>query len=93
MQLLLKLKIDNLYKSKDFTDMKSGEVTKGKWKIQTFDEFDTAEGKQMKLVDISIPEKLALTFKDKVNQSVTIPVRTYVSNGRVGYYGLDVEVR
>jgi len=89
MELQLKLKIDNLYLAKDFKDAKSGEVTKGKWKIQTFDEIETAQGKQMKLIDISIPEKLAVTFKDKINQEVTIPVGTFVSNGRIGYYGLD----
>ena len=90
MELLLKLKIDNLYKAKDFIDKKSGEVTKGKWKIQTFDEIETKEGIQMKLFDISIPEKLAVAFKNKKNEDVTIAVGTFVNNGRVGYYGLDV---
>ena len=90
MELLLKLNIANLYLAKDFKDTNSGEVTKGKWKIQTFDEIETAQGKQMKLIDISIPDKLAVTFKDKIKQDVVLKVGTYVSNGRVGYYGLEV---
>jgi len=56
----------------------------------SIDEIDTAQGKQMKLIDISIPEKLAVTFKDKIKQDVVLKVGTYVSNGRVGYYGLEV---
>ena len=91
MKLFLELKIDNLFKSKDFVDGKSGEVTKGKWKIQTLEDFDTAEGNQMKLFDISIPDALAITLKSQINKVVTIQVGTYSVNGKVGYYGLDLE--
>ena len=90
MKLTLEIKIENLYKAKDFKDEQSGEVTKGKWKIQTFDSIETAEGKQMKLFDVSIPEGTARLLKEKIGTVVKIPVGTYVSNGRVGYYGLDV---
>jgi hypothetical protein len=89
MELLAKLKIDNLYKAKDFKDKKTGEVTEGKWKIQTFEKVETEEGEQMKLLDISIPETVAKTLKDKVGQTVTIPIGTFIYNGRVGYYGLE----
>jgi len=88
MQLLAKVKIDNIYKSKDYVDKKSGETTAGKWKIQTFQDFETAEGKQMKLIDISVPDEMAKGLKDKVGQTVTIPVATFVSNNKVGYYGV-----
>ena len=91
MELLAKLKIDNLYKAKDFTDKDSGVVTKGKWKIQTFDMSEMVEGEQMRLLDVSIPDGTAHLLKDKMGTVVTIPVGTYVSNGRVGYYGLDLK--
>ena len=34
MELLAKVKIENMFKSKDFTDKKSGETKEGKWKIR-----------------------------------------------------------
>lgn len=88
MELLAKIKIDNVYKSKDFNDKKSGEVKVGKWKLQTFEEVETEQGVQMKLFDISVPEEVGLKFKDKIGDTVTIPVATYVNNGRIGFYGI-----
>jgi len=90
MELIAKVKIENIFKSKDYTDKKSGEVIKGKWKIQTFDKIETDEGVQMKLVDISIPDKLAEQLKEKVGQIVSIPVAVYNNNNKVGFYGLEV---
>jgi len=89
MELLAKVKLENLFKAKNFTDKKSGEVTEGKWKVQTFDNLETEQGTQMKLIDISIPVELAERLKDKIGQVVTIPVGTFVSNNRVGFYGLS----
>ena len=88
MELLAKLKVDNIYKSKDYLDKQSGETTPGKWKIQTFERVKSENGDQMKLIDISIPEDRVRDIKEKVGQVVTIPVATFVSNGRVGYYGI-----
>ena len=88
MELLAKLKVDNIYKSKDYLDKKTGETTPGKWKIQTFEKVETEQGEQMKLLDISIPEELSKTLKNKVGETVTIPVATFISNNRVGYYGI-----
>ncbi len=88
MELLAKVKIDNFYKAKDYTDKKTGETTAGKWKIQTFEKIETEEGEQMRLIDISVPEETAKSLKDKVGQTVTIPVATFVNNGKIGYYGV-----
>lgn len=86
MKLLIELKIDNLYKAKDFTDKKSGEVTPGKWKIQTFDKIKTEHGEQMKLIDISITDEYAKTVKQ--GETVIMPIGTFINNGRIGYYGI-----
>jgi len=88
MKLLAEIKIDNLYKAKDFVDKKTGETTEGKWKIQTFQKVESEQGEQMKLIDISIPDELAISLEKKKGEVVTIPVATYVSNGRVGFYGI-----
>jgi len=87
-KLQLELKIENIFKSKDFKDKKSGEVTQGKWKIQTFENIETEEGIQMKLFDISITDEYAEKVKNKKGETVTFPVRAYSSNGKIGYYGI-----
>jgi len=87
MEILAKFKIDNVFKAKDFTS-KEGEVKSGKWKLQTMEQIETEQGMQMKLFDISVPEEVGLKYKDKIGETVTIPVSTYVNNGRVGYYGI-----
>lgn len=88
MELIAKVKIENLFKAKDFTDKDTGNVQAGKWKIQSFENVETAEGIQMKLFDISIPDELAKTLKDKVGQIVNISVGTFISGNKVGFYGL-----
>jgi len=88
MILQLELKIENIFKAKDFTDKTSGEVTPSKWKIQTFDNVETENGEKMQLVDISVPDESYYKLKDSVGETVTIPVRTFVNKGRVGYYGI-----
>jgi len=88
MELLAKVKIENIFKAKDFTDKKSGEIKLGKWKIQTFDNIETDEGIQMKLVDISVTDEFAKSIQDKKGQTVTIPVGTFINNNRVGFYGI-----
>ena len=93
MELIAKVKIENLYKSKDFVDKKTGETSPGKWKIQTFDKIESEQGEQMKLIDISIPESLVDKVRDKVGQEVSIPVATFVSNNRVGFYGIEKEAK
>jgi len=89
MELLAKIKIDNIFKAKDFVDKKTGETTAGKWKIQTFDNVDSEQGQQMKLLDISIPDELAKSLEKKIGETVTIPVATFINNNRVGYYGIQ----
>ena len=88
MELLIKMKIENIFKAKDFEDKKSGEVKLSKWKLQGFEKVETAEGSQIKLIDVSIPDDKYMSLKDKIGQVVTIPVRTFINNNRVGFYGI-----
>ncbi|RLD42058.1 MAG: hypothetical protein DRI88_12015 [Bacteroidetes bacterium] len=89
MELIVKVKIENLFKAKDFIDKKSGETTTGKWKIQTFDNLETEQGMQMKLVDISVPDELGEKLKNKIGEIVSFPVGTFINNNKVGFYGLN----
>lgn len=90
MELLLKIKVENIFKAKDFQNQKTGELKPSKWKIQGFDKVETAQGVQMKLVDVSITDEQYIKVKDKVGQEVTIPVGVYVNEKtfKHGYYGI-----
>lgn len=90
MELLLKIKVENLFKAKDYTNQKTGETKPSKWKIQGFDKVETENGVQMKLVDVSITDEQYQKVKDKVGQEVTIPVGVYVNEKtlKYGYYGI-----
>lgn len=88
MNLLLKLKVENIFKSKDFTDKASGEVTPSKWKIQTFDNIETENGEQMQLINISITDEKYYEVKEMIGSEIELPVRTFVNKGRVGFYGI-----
>jgi len=87
-KLTLELKIENVFKAKDFTDKKSGEVKVGKYKIQAFDNIETENGMQMKLIDVSVPDEIGIKLKEQIGKVVSINVGTYVNNGRVGFYGV-----
>ena len=87
-KLILQMKVENVFKSKDFEDKKTGEIKPAKWKIQGFDNVDTAQGMQIKLIDVSVPDEIAFDLKDKIGQEVSIEVGTFVNNGRVGFYGI-----
>lgn len=90
MELLIKAKIDNLFKDKTFTSKETGETKVGKWKIQTFQEIETQEGKQLKLESISITDEMYEKLKTKIGEVVTIPVKTFTSvkGVKVGFYGI-----
>ena len=88
MELLLKIKIENIFKAKNFEDKKTGEIKVSKWKIQGFEKIDTEHGEQIKLIDISITDDFYASIKDKVGAVVSIPVKTFVNNNRVGFYGI-----
>jgi len=89
MDLIMKIKVENIFKSKDFTDKKTGVITEGKWKLQGFDNISMEDGsKQMKLIDISLPEIEAPKYQKKIGEVVELKVATYIANGRVGFYGI-----
>ena len=88
MKTILEMKIENIFKAKDYTDTKSGDVKIGKYKVQGFDNVETVEGTQMKLVDVSVPDEVAFKLKEQIGKTVSITVGTFVNNGRVGYYGI-----
>ena len=87
-RLILEMKVENIFKSKNFEDKATGEIKLAKWKIQGFDNIETEEGMQIKLIDVSVPDEVAFNLKNKIGEVASIEVKTFVNNGRVGFYGI-----
>lgn len=90
MKLIMEIKIENLYKSKDYINPKTGETKVAKWKVQSFEEIETEHGNQMKLFDVSITDDQYNKLKDQVGKVVQIPVGVYVNDktNKHGFYGI-----
>jgi len=92
MNLLLELKIENLFKAKPFENKTTGELKQSKWKIQAFDFVETEHGQQMKLIDVSITDKQEQMYRDKIGETVSVNVGVYVNDKTLkhGFFGIDV---
>lgn len=88
MQLNLSGKLENVFKAKDYTNKKTGEVKFGKWQLQFHEEVDMEEGKQLVIHKVSIPDDKAIEYVSKVGEIVVVPVKPYVYNNSIGYYGV-----
>lgn len=89
MELILKAKLHNVFKAKDYADAETGQIkTKGKWQMQFIEEVESAEGVQLVVHKISVPEINVLAYQGLVGEVIEIPVKTFVNKGKVGYYGI-----
>jgi len=84
--LILKAKLLNIYKSSDFTNKDTGEVTQGKNKLQLLVVKHVHNGNyKNELLDISIPEDKVSEYIDKENEEVEVEVAYF---GKVSFYGI-----
>jgi hypothetical protein len=81
-------RLENVFKAKDYTNKKTGEVKFGKWQLQFHEEVDMEEGKQLIIHKVSIPDEKAKDYVSKIGEMVNVPVKTYIYNNAVGYYGV-----
>lgn len=88
MELILSAKLQNIFKAKDYTNSKTGEIKAGKWQAQFHEEVEMDEGKQLVIHKVSIPDEKIKEYIGKVGEIVNVPVRPYVYNNKVGYYGI-----
>jgi len=88
MELLLKGKLENLFKSKDFKNKENGEVKEGKYQAQFIEQIESEEGSQLVIHKVSIPEDKVAQLKTKVGEMVSISVRAYSSKNGIGFYGI-----
>jgi hypothetical protein len=89
MELLLKAKLENIFKAKDFINKSSGEIeSKGKWKVEFMERIESEDGFQTVIHNVSIPDDKIDQYRKKVGEEVTIPVKSFVNGRKVGYYGI-----
>jgi len=76
----------NVYTSNDFTNKETGEIIKGKNKLQLLLELPLKNGGSRKeLMDLSIPSEKVKLYKGKENEVVEVDVATV---GKAIFYGI-----
>ena len=89
MELILKAKLENIYKAKDFVNKETGSVeSKGKWQLQVMEKVESEDGFQMVIHKVSVPEDKVQKYQGKLGSVVDISVKAFSSKGKVIYYGV-----
>lgn len=84
--LTIKAKLLHLFKSADYTNRETGEVTLGKNKLQLLMETPLKNGGfKNELLDVSIPPEKVHLYKDKEHQEVEVEVALI---GKATFYGI-----
>jgi len=88
MELVLKGKLENVFKAKDFIN-KNGELeSKGKWQLQFMERIEGDDGFQIVMHKVSVPNDKAILYKDSIGDMIEVPVKAFSSNNKVLYYGI-----
>jgi hypothetical protein len=84
--LTIKARLLHLFKSADYTNRDTGEITLGKNKLQLLMEIPLRNGGfKNELLDISIPPEKVHLYKDKENEEVEVEVALI---GKATFYGI-----
>lgn len=84
--LKLEAKLLHMFTSADYHNKETGEVVKGKTKLQLLTQVSLRNGEiKNELLDISIPADKTHLFKDKENETVTVDVALI---GKAQFYGI-----
>jgi len=88
MELVLKGRLENVFKAKDFIN-KNGEIeSKGKWQLQFMEKVDGDDGFQIVIHKVSIPDEKIADYKNEIGNVVEVPVKSMALKNRVIYYGV-----
>lgn len=88
MRLQVVGKLHNIFKAKDFENTKTGEVQKGKYKLQFMYQRELGDSLQTVIEDISIPDELYPKYKDHIGKEVTLNVGSMSKGNKVILYGV-----
>ena len=88
MELIIKAKLENVFKARDFKN-KNGEIeSKGKWQLQFMEKVEGDEGYQINIHKVSIPDDKVVQYKSKIGSVVEVPVKSMALKNKVIYYGV-----
>ena len=89
MDLILKAKLENIYKAKDFINKDTGSIeSKGKWQLQFMEKVASEDGFQMVIHKVSVPDDKVEKYQGKIGSVIDISVKAFSSKGKVIYYGV-----
>jgi hypothetical protein len=88
MGLIYEGELKNVYQSKEYTNSKTGIVTPSRWSLQFVEELETEQGVQLVIHKVNVPDSKIKEYKDKVGDLVSVPVKVWVMNGKVGFTGV-----
>lgn len=84
--LIIKAKLLHIFKSADYTNRDTGEITQGKTKLQLLMETPLKNGSfKNELLDISIPLEKVHLYKSRENEDVEVEVAII---GKATFYGI-----
>lgn len=88
MSLIYEGKLENVFQSKEYTNTKTGVVTPAKWSLQFLEELETEQGVQLIIHKVNVPNEKINLYKEKVGDIISVPVKAWVMNGKVGFTGV-----
>jgi len=88
MELTINGKLENVFQSKEYTNSKTGVVTPSKWSLQFMEELETEQGVQLVIHKVNVPNEKIKEYKDKVGDLISVPVKVWAINGKVGFTGV-----
>ena len=88
MELIIKAKLENVFKARDFKSKDGESDSKGKWQLQFMEKVEGDEGFQMNIHKVSIPEDKAAQYKNEIGSVIEVPVKSMALKNKVIYYGV-----
>lgn len=88
MELIIKAKLENVFKARDFKSKDGESDSKGKWQLQFMEKVEGDEGFQINIHKVSIPEDKAAQYKSKIGSVIEVPVKSMALKNKVIYYGV-----
>jgi len=88
MEIIIKAKLENVFKARDFKSKDGESDSKGKWQLQFMERVESDEGFQMNIHKVSIPDDRAAQYKNKIGSVIEVPVKSMAYKNKVIYYGI-----
>ncbi|BBG66204.1 hypothetical protein NNO_2077 [Hydrogenimonas sp.] len=90
MTVIIEGQLASMYQKPEFKDKDTGEVRPGKHilQLQSLNELKNGE-KRLELYNVSIPDSLVSTYKEKIGETVQVRCKFFTENNTpVKFYGV-----